>query len=191
MKFDRRLRACALLAAALAFPRGSWAYESGGEVAQSATSLGGRQAYYRFNNLDRGEWAPGAQLRLHMASAYSLEGSADFGHYSSGGTNVRVIPIQVSLIGYFYPETTISPYLVLGAGWYLSQADGPTSNTPRQFGPHVGAGLALLLGGRWSIDGSYRYLWTELWRLNDPLHPLGRNFRKRGYQLTVGLNYRL
>ena len=191
MKLNRCLWASALLAGTLVFPRGGWAYESVGEVAQSATSIGGRQAYYRFKDSDRGQWAPGAQLRLHMARAYSLEGSADFGHYSIGGTNVRVIPVQVSLIGYFYPETTISPYLVLGAGWYITHADGPTTGAPRQFGPHVGAGLELLLGSNWSIDGSYRYLWTEVWRLKDPLHPLGRNFSKRGSQLTVGLNYRL
>ena len=188
-----RFSAAALFVLVLAAPRGAAAYDSGdgaGSGINTATSIGPRAAFYHPLDADRGEWGPGVQLRLHMTPMYSLEGSADFVDYSSHGTKVHAIPVQATVIGFFYPDSSFSPYLLLGGGWYLTRADGPYQ-PQRIFGPHVGAGLQLLLGNNWSIDGSYRYLWTEVIDWTRPLHVVGHDFNERGSLVTVGLNYRL
>ena len=104
---------------------------------------------------------------------------------------MHVTPIQATLIGYFYPESSLSPFLLVGAGWYLTHADGPYAGTQRRFGPHAGAGLELLLGGHWSLDASYRFLWTQIMTLSKPHQFFSSEFSERGSMLTVGLNYRL
>ena len=181
----------ALLALVFAAP-GASAYEGGsaGAGLHSATSLGPRITFYRPDDADHGDWAPGAQLRLHMTPVYAFEGSVDFAHYASGTTNVRATPIQATLIGYFSPDSALSAYLLAGGGWYPTHADGPYS-AARLFGPHVGAGLELLLGDNWSLDGSYRFLWTEIITWSNPTQVFGTDFRVRGHMFTVALNYRL
>lgn len=182
----------AFLAAFLAAPPAAPAYESAaGDGTHSATSLGPRAAFYRPNDADHGVWTSGAQLRLHTAPAYVLEGSVDFAQYSSRGTKVKSTPLQITFIGYFAPETVVSPYLLIGVGWYLNRADAPLADARPRFGPHAGTGIEWLLGGNWSLDGSYRYLWTQIIRLPEAKHILGRDFRDRGHMFTVALNYRL
>jgi opacity protein-like surface antigen len=188
-----RLRAVTLLVVVLAVPRGAAAYDGGsseGSGLHTATSLGARATFFRPTDADHGAWAPGAQLRLHMSDAYSFEASSDFVEYRAAGTNVSVTPVQTTVIGYFYPDASFSPYLLLGCGWYPTHADGPYVS-PRLFGPHIGAGLELLLGENWTIDGSYRFLWTEIITLSDPTHLWGKDFSERGHMFTVALSYRL
>ncbi len=188
-----RFLAGALLAAVLGAPRGAAAYDGGdgeGSGIHTATSLGPRAAFFRPTGADSGAWGPGAQLRLHVSDAYVFEASSDFIRYRAGGTNVSAAPVQATLIGYFYPDSSFSPYLLLGGGWYPVSADGPYAS-PRLFGPHAGAGAQLLLGEHWSLDGSYRFLWTEVVSLSDPAHLYGKDFSERGYMFTVALNYRL
>ena len=187
MKFG----AVALLALLLA-ASGASAYDSGSEDApvHSATSFGPRLTYLLPNDADRGAWAPGVQVRLHMTPLYAFEASADFAHYTSGGVGVHTTPIQATVIGYFSGDSTFSPYLLIGGGWYPTHADGPY-NAPRLFGPHIGAGAELLLGDRWSIDGSYRFLWTETIDWSHPIELLGTDFSVRGHMFTLAVNYRL
>jgi opacity protein-like surface antigen len=163
---------------------------SAGAPAQSATSIGPRLDFYRPNAADRGDWAPGVQLDLHMSPGYSLQGSMDFAHYTEGGTSVHTRPIQATVLGYFAPDSSFSPYLLIGGGWYPTHADGPIVSQ-RLFGPHVGAGLELLLGSNWSIDGSYRFLWTEIIDWEHLTHLVGTDFSVRGHMFTVAVNYRL
>ena len=183
----------ALFLAVLASPRGAAAYDAGGSDGSgihTATSLGPRAAFYSLDDADRGAWGPGVQMRVHLSSAYSLELSGDRVRYLSHGTSVESPPVQATVIGYFYPDSSITPYLLLGGGWYPTHADGPYA-APRLFGPHVGAGLELLLGSNWSLDGSYRFLWTEIITFADPAHFLGKDVSERGHMFTVALNYRL
>jgi opacity protein-like surface antigen len=180
-----------LLALSLAAP-GASAYNGGSAEVEthSATSLGPRLAFFRPDDADHGDWAPGVQLRMHMSPVYAFEGSMDFAHYTSAGTSVRTTPIQATVIGYFSEDSSLSPYLLIGAGWYPTHANGPY-NAPRFFGPHIGAGLELLLGSNWSLDGSYRFLWTETISWSNPVRLLGTDFSVRGHMFTVALNYRL
>ncbi|HEX4046738.1 MAG TPA: outer membrane beta-barrel protein [Elusimicrobiota bacterium] len=181
----------AFLALLLAAPRAS-AY-NGGEVGspmQSDTSIGPRYSFYHPDDADHGDWAPGFQLDLHMTPNYAFQASMDFANYTSGGTSVRSTPIQATVLGFFSPDASFSPYLLVGGGWYPTHANGPY-NPQRLFGPHVGAGLELLISPSWSIDGSYRFLWTEIITWSRPLQILGTDFSVRGNMFTVALNYRL
>jgi opacity protein-like surface antigen len=186
-----RLWTGTFLALAL-FASAASAYNGGsaGAPAQSATSIGPRYDFFHPNDADHGDWAPGFQLGLHLSPMYAFQGSMDWAHYTSGGTNVRATPIQATILGYFVPDSSFSPYLLIGGGWYPTHADGPI-NSQRLFGPHVGAGLELLLGSNWSIDGSYRYLWTEIIDWEHVTHLVGTDFSERGHMFTVALNYRL
>jgi opacity protein-like surface antigen len=186
-----KLLAASVLISLLA-ASGASAYDGGtaDEGMHSATSIGPRAAYYGLNGADRGTWAPGVQLHLHMAPAYAFEASADFAHYASGGVHVRSTPVQATVLGYFAPDATLSPYLLIGGGWYPTHADGPY-DSPRLFGPHVGAGLQLLLGANWSLEGSYRYLWTETISWSKPWRLLGTDYGTRGHMFTVATSYRL
>ncbi|MDE2142014.1 MAG: outer membrane beta-barrel protein [Elusimicrobia bacterium] len=177
----------------LLFAASAAAAYDGGEAGQgqhTATSAGARAAFYHPGDADHGTWAPGAVLRLHMTSVYSFEASADFAHYDSGGTRVRTTAVQATVLGYFAPDASLSPYLLIGGGWYPTHADGPY-NPMRLFGPHVGLGLELLLGSNWSLDGSYRYLWTETVSWSKVTRILGTDFGTRGHMFTLGLTYRL
>ena len=182
----------ATIAVLLLAASGASAYDGGtaDEGMHSATSLGPRATFFRPDDADHGAWAPGVQLHLHMTPVYVFEASADFAHYTSGGVHVRTIPVQATFLGYFAPDSSLSPYLLIGGGWYPTHADGPY-NSPRLFGPHVGAGLQLLLGANWSLEGSYRYLWTETVSWSKPWRLLGTDFGTRGHMFTIATSYRL
>ncbi|MBI4376707.1 MAG: outer membrane beta-barrel protein [Elusimicrobia bacterium] len=170
------------------------AYESGGLEnlgAHGDTSIGGRMSYFRPRNADRGDWGPGAQIRVHMSQAYALETSIDFFRYPSQQTSVRTVPIQITMLSYFYPESSLTPFFLFGGGWYRTRADGPFVNDHRRFGPHAGGGLELLLGRNWSVSASYRYLWTQIFKLGSPFYLGGQRRRERGYMISTNLNYRL
>jgi len=185
------MRSWFALALILAASRAA-AYDGGvaGQGLHTATSVGPRLAFYHPKDADHGDWARGAQLRTHIDPVYSFEASADWAHYRSNGTDVRTTAVQATVLGYFAPASSLSPYLLVGGGWYPTHATGPYSPS-RLFGPHVGAGLQLLLGARWSLDGSYRFLWTESVDWRRPLHVLGADYGVRGHMFTIGLDYRL
>ena len=153
-------------------------------------SVGGRAAYYRPKGADNGDWSEGAQVRLHFTPAWALEGSVDLRHDKFDGTRVDVIPIQLSLMVYILPPGyRAAPYLLAGGGWYYTHVGAPVEHFESRFGPHAGAGVEFFINKSWSLDGSYRYLWTEDIHSQDAEHPLGRNFSGKGFMLTGALNY--
>ena len=154
-------------------------------------SVGPRTVHYRPTDAESAKWSLGGQFRMPLAEAYMFEFSVDRARYRASGVDVTATPIQATLIGLFYPDTSISPFLLFGAGLYAIKADGHYVNPHRRFGLHVGAGLELLLSSRLSIDASYRFLWTQVHRLDDPLRWIGRDFRRRAHMFTAALNYRL
>lgn len=155
--------------------------------------IGGRATYDK----PRGgadSWSPGLQLRIHMSKNWALEGSGDYRRTTvsgpaagtSGSTRVDVFPVQGSLIGYIFPDSPVTPYVLAGAGWYFTHPEG--GHTSNRFGPHVGGGLQFFLNHYWSIDGSYRYIWLSGFHTGDS--SLSENiFRDGGHMVTIGLNY--
>lgn len=156
---------------------------------RTGLSFGIRGSYYRRDGSGAGSgaWSPGAQLRMHVAKALAIEGSADYREEEFGGSKVDVYPVQASLLVYLVPESRLSPYLLGGGGWYYTNVKS-TNSTRNRFAPHGGAGLEWFMDHHWSLDASYRYVWNEDLEANDALGR--RTFSDRGHMGTVGLNYR-
>ena len=152
-------------------------------------SFGGRAMYYRPKDADSGTLSGGVQVRAHLSPIFALEGSIDYRRSTFGDTVVDVYPVQASLLAYLLPDARLTPFILGGGGWYYTHVRPPHERTQYRFGPHAGAGLKLSLNRFWSIDGSYRYLWTRDIKSEDLAHPAGRNFSDNGFMLTAGLNY--
>src|SRR5947209_7096355 len=132
--------------ALLLLASGASAYDTktSGGGGHTATSIGGRATFYKPQDADHGLWAPGVQLRLHASRGYSTELSADFTHHSIGQTTIKVVPIQASLLGYFYPDSSLSPYLIAGIGWYYTRVLDASPHSENRWGPHAGLGMSIL-----------------------------------------------
>lgn len=155
-------------------------------------SLGGRAVYYRPKGADRGSLGEGLQARAQFTPRWAMEVSGDLRQNTFGATKVDVVPIQLSLMAYIMPPGyRLSPFVLGGGGWYYTHVGMPVDHSGFRFGPHLGAGLEFFISSAWSLDASYRYLWTEDIHSQDAAHPLGRNFSDQGFMLTGALNYRL
>jgi len=153
-------------------------------------SVGARGAYYRPKGADSGDLAEGAQARYHLTRRWALEASVDLRRDKFGGTQVDVIPVQLSVLVYLMPHNyRFAPYILAGGGWYYTHVYVPADRNEFRFGPHAGAGAEYLLGRNWSVDCSYRYLWTEDIHSQSLAYPLGRNFSDKGFMLTAAVNY--
>lgn len=132
----------------------------------------------------------GAQMRAHMNRFWALEASAEYRKRDLDGSRVNVIPIQVSLLAYPFPNRFhISPYILAGGGWYRSRAEGAATATTRdRFGPHLGAGIQVWLNRKWSLDAGARHIWLEDVRFVDG-SGTARRYRDDSHHLTAGLNY--
>ena len=194
MPMDKRLigiRAVlilSILAAAALAPRPALADGDDLHASRGGFTLGGRAAYNRPKDADRGAYYGGAQARLHITSVVAVEASADYRQNVFNGTTVDVYPVQGSLLLYLAPSWILSPYILGGEGWYYTHIrNGATTN---RFGPHAGAGVEIALARHWTIDGSYRYLWTQSLTGPTKANIAGKNFSDNGFMLTAALNYR-
>lgn len=157
-------------------------------AAQPGITFGGRGTYFHSDGADNGTWGGGAQLRFHFTSVIAVEASADYRQSKFEGRVVDVYPVQGSLLLYLAPNWAISPYILGGEGWYSTRVrDGETTH---RYGPHAGAGVEAALSRHWTIDASYRYLWTQSLTVPTSAHPFGKNFSDNGSMLTAALNYR-
>jgi opacity protein-like surface antigen len=181
----------AILAAAALAPRAASADgndENDFNASRPGVTLGGRAAYYRPKDADHGTLNGGAQFRLHFIPVLAVEGSIDYRQNRFENTRVDVYPVQASLLLYLTPSWAVSPYILGGVGWYYTHVqDGATTN---RYGPHAGVGLEAALARHWTIDGSYRYLWTQSLDAPTSTSPAGKNFSDHGFMLTAALNYR-
>ena len=182
----------AILAAASLAPHAASADDKDNNdlyASRPGITFGGRASYDRPKGADHGALDGGAQLRWHITSVLAVEGSADYRQNKYGGTTVDQVPVQASLLLYLAPSWRVSPYILGGAGWYYTHIQGASGSTNR-YGPHAGAGLEIALARHWTIDGSYRYLWTQSLTAPTTTSPAGKNFSDNGFMLTAALNYR-
>jgi opacity protein-like surface antigen len=177
-----------ILSASALTPLAASADDAAAHAAQPGVTFGGRASYNHPENADDGQLSGGAQLRLHITSVIAVEASGDYRQNKYGGTIVDVYPVQASLLLYLLPNYVVSPYLLGGVGWYHTHIRG--GSTTERYGPHAGAGLEAALSRHWTIDGSYRYLWTQDLTAPTTTSPVGKNFSDHGYMLTAALNYR-
>jgi hypothetical protein len=147
------------------------------------SAAGVRGVFFRPKDADHGVKAPGIFGRLKMERGSLLELSVDHARHTSAGSSIRTIPIQLSMIAFAKPDETMSPYLLLGYGWYHRKHSNHSELS--QF-PHAGLGLQFA-DKSWLIDAGYRLMWTAVWRLNDYARPWGRAFQNKGSMLTLSL----
>jgi opacity protein-like surface antigen len=185
---NRMLLAAVMIAAPLAGAKAQESDGAGLHASQPGITFGGRAAYYRPKDADEGTLNGGAQLRLHITSVIAVEGSADYRQNKFGGTTVDIVPVQASLLLYLAPNFVASPYILGGVGWYYTHVQG--DGTTHRYGPHAGGGLEVALNRHWTVDGSYRYLWTQSLTAPTTASPAGKNFSDNGFMLTAALNYR-
>lgn len=161
-----------------------------GEV-RPGLSLGLNGTYFDPERGD-GVWSPGALLRLHFGQIWAIEGAADWRRDRIGvgdAYQVDTYPIQASLLAYLLPHSPITPYLLGGFGWYMTDVNGPgIDETSDRVGPHAGGGLQLFLGRSLSLDASYRYIWIEDFASADARLEEKR-FNDRGHMIKAGLNF--
>lgn len=180
----------ALLACASGLARSARAYDEADDDPQTRSSIGPRSVLYKPIDADGSPRGAGLQARVRMRGGYSLEASVDAVHYTSGGTRMRDVPAQVTLIGYsLMPGSPLSFYGLLGYGWYFRRVEGAAPHHETLTHPHVGAGLQLLIGWHLALDLDYRYLFGAVWRFNDWTHPWGSGYKRRGSMATLSLNY--
>jgi opacity protein-like surface antigen len=185
----RTVQVFAILAAAALAPRAAAADGDGLQASLPGFTFGGRASYDRPKGADDGALSGGAQARLHFTPMIAVEGSADYRQNKYGGTTVDLVPVQASLLLYLTPSAVISPYILGGVGYYYTHVQGVTGSTNR-YGPHAGAGLEAALSQHWTIDGSFRYLWTQSLTAPTTASPAGKNFSDNGFMVTAALNYR-
>lgn len=183
---ERALVLAVILAAPLA------AADSDAKVHNRAgLSLGGRGMYFQAKDSSSGDWSGGAQVRVGLGRVIALEGSADYRQTTFPGTRVDTYPVQASLLAYLAPDWRVSPFLLAGAGWYFTHVEGPLGfeSTSNRFGPHAGGGLQMFLTRRWSIDGTYRYVWAEDVRARNLTNIRDQSFSDQGHMITGALNF--
>jgi len=166
------------------------AVTAGDGVGEKIFSIGPRAAYSTPKDADEGQWAPGAQARLHLSSVFGLEASIDYLKNDFGPlTTVKTYPVQASLLAYIIPNGVVSPFLLGGAGWYYTRVEGPGSfsDTTSRFGLHAGAGLEVMLNKSLSLDGTYRYVWLESLASQDE-NALHKTYEDSGSLITLALN---
>lgn len=159
------------------------------QVEIGAVSLGGRATYFDPKD-GSGNWYGGAQLRLYPSRFFAIEGSADYRRNDFDGTHTHTYPVQVSALLYPLGTTRLAPFILGGGGWYYTTVSGPNgfSDTQNRFGLHAGGGLQFFLNRRWSIDGTYRYIWLEKVESRDQ-NIVNKNFQDNGHMVTIGLNF--
>lgn len=153
-------------------------------------SVGGRATYFDPKD-GESNWYGGAQLRLYPSRYFAIEGSADYRRTDFNGTRVHTYPVQVSALIYPLGTTRLAPFLLGGGGWYYTTVKNNQSgfdDTQNRFGLHAGGGLQLFLNNRWSIDGTYRYIWLEKVESRDQ-NIVNKNFQDSGHMVTIGLNF--
>jgi opacity protein-like surface antigen len=154
-------------------------------------SLGGRASYFWNNgqNTDSGNWMGGAQLRVYLAKLFAVEGSADYRQARFANAFADIYPVQVSGLLYLLPSSPVSPYLLGGVGWYYTRVRGPSgfSRTTNSFGSHVGGGMQFFIHRHWSLDASYRYIFTD--RITTSGGNVNATVSGSGHMATGGINF--
>jgi opacity protein-like surface antigen len=182
-----------LLVAALCLTTSSALADDANPTPRPGVSLGGRAAYIWNQGADAedGDFFGGAQLRVYLAKFFAIEGSADFRQQQFGGgtTTVDIYPVQLTGLLYVIPNSPVSPFLLGGVGWYFTDVRGPGGfdESQNRTGAHVGAGIQFFMHRHWSLDATYRYLFTD--RITTRAGNANISVNGDGHMVTGGLNF--
>ena len=165
-----------------------------GEEKVMGFSLGPRVGYLKTRDADRGTWLVGVQARLRILKFLGVEGAVSYhqDEFLDGDVKLHTYPVELTGLLYPFPDLAFELYGLAGVGWYytrytfhgaLSAADDETDSL---FGVHVGAGAAIDLSRRASINADFRWIF-----LDEPGVDNGdldeEEFDR--WQVTAGLNF--
>jgi opacity protein-like surface antigen len=193
MRKTTKLVATAVLALAVAVVNAAPARADANPTPRPGASLGGRAAYFwpAQSDAGSGQWMGGAQLRFYLAKFFAVEGSADYRQQRTSGasTIADIYPVQVSGLLYLLPNSPVSPFALGGVGWYFTHVRGPNGfdQTSNRFGSHVGGGLQFFLSRHWSLDATYRYIFTD--RITTTSNGARVSITGDGHMVTGGVNF--
>jgi hypothetical protein len=127
--------------------------------------IGPAGGYMKARGADDGTWFVGVAARVRVAGYLGAEASVTFHEntYLDGDALLSQVPIQLTAMAYPFPDWTVQPYALAGAGWYYTRIDyrsglsGLDSETDHQFGFHVGAG-ATVDAGILTLFADFRYI---------------------------------
>jgi hypothetical protein len=105
----------------------------------------------------------GITLRSMVSEHWGLELSVDYFQTADGDPNFaqHTIPIMLSPIFYFFPDSAINPYALFGVGVHftmLDYFDGMFEHTMFEVAGHAGLGVQVKLGDRFAIHADARFL---------------------------------
>lgn len=157
-------------------------------------SLGGRAGYGWPTGTGAGDgnFTGGAQARVYLLKVLAVEGSIDYRQHMSGPSEARttadIYPVQVSGLLYLLPNSPVAPFLLGGVGWYYTRVRGPGgfTNTQHRMGSHVGGGLQAFLSRHWSVDATYRYIFSD--RITTTSNGVNVSISGDAHQVTGGIN---
>jgi opacity protein-like surface antigen len=119
----------------------------------------------------------GVFMRLRASKRVGIEVSYDWRTARDAENTIEVKSNPLQLSGLFYLlKGPVSPYVVVGAGWYKTRVDllGDATVTPvtdppavtsvetTKFGYHTGLGGEVMLGKHASIFVDYRYTFVDI-----------------------------
>jgi opacity protein-like surface antigen len=179
-------------AAALSAPK---VFADANPTPRPGFSIGGRAGYAwpKGTGAGEGNYTGGAQVRAYLWKAFAVEGSADYRQQMSGPTGARtttdIFPVQVSGLLYLLPDSPVAPFILGGVGWYYThvKAPGGFDETQNRMGSHVGGGIQFFLSRHWSVDATYRYIFTD--RIRTRANGADVSVSGDAQQVTGGLNF--
>jgi opacity protein-like surface antigen len=181
-----------------------------GGTARSQTSFGDvgvHVSYVRVRDATDGNFLGGVHAELRPLPWLGFNAAVDFrseAEYDvpTGTTNatltVRTIPITVSGKLYLPIAPLVTPYGMVGAGWYRQEFDfsseletlGATDYDETNFGWHVGLGLNLNLHPRFGLYADARWVFLDPNRsLDSQTSDQVQNFDFNSLDLQAGVNY--
>lgn len=172
----------------------AFAEDGGGK--KTGFLLGARAGYMKGRDAEKGNWLGGIQARLYLVEYLAVEGSIEFhqDEYMDGDAVITFYPVQLSAIVSPFPQWTVRPYALGGAGWYYTRIDyrdaleSWDSETERFFGIHVGAGAEINLGNSIVLSADFRYVFVD-----EPGVDNGDLEKEKWdyWEFTGGINFRM
>lgn len=142
----------------------AWADGSPGIVGKFG--IGPRVGYYKSKDADEGNVYFGLQARARLTPNLALEGAIDYRkeEFENGSIKSTSYPILVSALLYPVPNSSISPYIIGGAGWYNTKVEieGVEDKTSRDFGYHLGAGVDIPIAETAVLNFDIRYNFLDI-----------------------------
>lgn len=141
-----------------------WAEGSKGVVGKFG--LGPRAGYYKSNDADEGNLYFGIQARGRLTPNLAIEGAIDYRkeEFDNGNIVSKSYPILASALLYLLPNSTLSPYIIGGIGWYNTTVEikGADNETSSDIGYHFGAGADIPIAETVVLNFDIRYNFLDV-----------------------------